>query len=249
VFAPSLFVVLTDSRPQLRMFARFLGGFLMLASSHEGVVRGQEARLIDTPVPKVEAPAEARSPELFATTSDVIANPHLMPPSTVKGATRRNAPSRFALDRPTLALGLVQSASELYDGYTTRYFLRHCSTCVEVDPVSHFLLGSKPAWGGMLAAGSLEVIATTYLHQNMRHSSHKLIRRCAPLAPLLLTGIHFIEGSRNLPLKNLFYCADPDYVLVGNHCLLPPSTQNGSTAAARNSKLANPPINRSWPTR
>jgi hypothetical protein len=242
-------VVLTNSRLQLRMFARFLGGFLMLASSHEGLLRGQEVKLIDTPVPKVESLAEVHWPDFFAITSNSIASPPLISPSTVNVAPRTNAHARFALDRPTLALGLVQSASELFDGFTTRYFLRHCSTCVEVDPVSHFLLGPKPAWGGMIAAGSLEVIATTYLHQNMRHSRHKLIRRCAPLAPLLLTGIHFIEGSRNLPLKNLFYCADPDYVLVGNHCLLPPSTQNGSTAAARNSKLANPPINRSWPTR
>jgi hypothetical protein len=238
-------VVLTNSRLQLRMFARFIGGFLMLAASQKGVLRGQEAKLIDTPVPKVESLAEVHVPDLFAITSNLIANPRLIPPSTVNVAPRRNAHTRFALDRATLALGLVQSASELYDGFTTRYFLRHCSTCVEVDPVSHFLLGPKPAWGGMIAAGSLEVIATTYLHQNMRHSPHKLIRRCAPLAPLLLTGIHFIEGSRNLPLKNLFYCAYPGYVLVGSHCVLPPPTQTGSIARARN--FANPVINRPWP--
>jgi hypothetical protein len=53
----------------------------------------------------------------------------------------------------------------------------------------------------MLAAGSLEVIATTCLHHNMRHSPHKLLRRSTPLAPLLLTKIHFIEGSRNLPAE------------------------------------------------
>jgi hypothetical protein len=109
---------------------------------------------------------------------------------------------RFSLDRTAISIGLVQAASELYDGVTTRYFLHHCSDCIEGDPLSHFLLGSRPTWARMITVGSIEGFATTYLHQYMRRSSHKMVRRCAPLAPLVVTGVHLVEGSRNLSLKN-----------------------------------------------
>jgi acyl-CoA thioesterase len=122
---------------------------------------------------------------------------------------RRPRRSRSALDRAVITLGLVQGASDLFDGATTRYFLHHCSTCTEVDPVSHFLLGSRPTWTGMIAAGSVEALAATYLAQSMRHSRHKFVRQCAPLVPLLLTGIHVVEGSRNLSQRNEFYCTTP----------------------------------------
>lgn len=92
-----------------------------------------------------------------------------------------------------------------------------------MDPVSHAVLGSRPTWTGMIAAGSLEAFAATYASQSMRYSPHKFVRRCAPLVPLLLTSIHLIEGGHNLFLKNNFYCANPAYVLTtDHHCVMPP---------------------------
>jgi hypothetical protein len=119
-------------------------------------------------------------------------------PAPVKETGRR----RFSFDRAAFSIGLLQGVSELYDGATTKYFLHHCSDCLEADPVSHLLLGSRPTWARMITVGSIEGLATTYLHQYMRRSSHQMVRRCAPIAPLALTGIHLIEGSRNLSLRN-----------------------------------------------
>jgi hypothetical protein len=128
------------------------------------------------------------------------------------------------LDRTAIVFGLVQGTSEVFDGVTTKYFLHHCSTCTEMDPVSHSLLGSRPTWTGMIAAGSVEAFAATYLNQGMRHSPHKFVRRFAPLVPLLLTGIHLIEGARNPSLKNNYYCVNPGYILVDDsHCVAPSS--------------------------
>ena len=138
---------------------------------------------------------------------------------------------RFALDRAAIVLGLVQGTSEVFDGVTTKYFLHHCSTCIEMDPVSHSLLGSRPTWTGMIAAGSVEAFAATYLNQGMRHSPHKLVRQCAPLVPLLLTGIHLIEGARNPSLKNNYYCVNPGYILVDDsHCVAPSSAPPVTTS-------------------
>jgi hypothetical protein len=224
--------VLPTNSSFLRILARVLGSFLVLASLHQRILHAQEAKLIDLPVPKLETLEDVHSFAHLATAANFMVEPDLIATPTPKlQSPKRFRHSRFALDRPAALLGLAQGASELYDGFTTKYFLHHCSTCSEVDPVSHFLLGSKPAWRGMLAAGSLEVIATTYLHQSMRRSPHKFVRRCAPLSPLLLTGIHLIEGSRNLALKNLFYCTTPGYVVVGSVCILPPRVQTGSSAS------------------
>ena len=83
----------------------------------------------------------------------------------------------------------------------------------------------------MIAAGSVEAFAATYLSQSMRHSPHKFLRRCAPLVPLLLTGIHLIEGAHNLSLKNNFYCANPGYVLTSDHhCVMLSSSPAGSVS-------------------
>jgi len=77
----------------------------------------------------------------------------------------------------------------------------------------------------MIAAGSVEAFAATYLNQGMRHSPHKFLRRCAPLLPLLLTGIHLIEGARNPYLRNNYYCVNPGYILVDDsYCVAPSST-------------------------
>ncbi len=148
--------------------------------------------------------------------------------------------SRFALDRTAIVFGLVQGTSEVFEGVTTKYFLHHCSTCIEMDPVSHSLLGSRPTWTGMIAAGSVEAIAATYLNQGLRHSSHKFVRQCAPLVPLLLTGIHLIEGARNPYLKNNCYCVNPGYVLVDDSYCVAPSSALPVTVPASGGP-ANPP--------
>ncbi len=194
-------------------------------------MRGQEAKFIDSPEPKLETLEDVHSFPSLEIAANFTPGTYRNPsPAPKIQAPRDVHHARFALDRAAIALGFVQSASELYDGFTTRYFLHHCSTCLEVDPLSHFLLGSKPTWRGMLVAGSLEGMAATYLHQNMRRSPHKLVRHCAPLAPLALSGIHLVEGSRNLQLKNRFYCAIPGYLLTGNVCVPPTPAQTASSA-------------------
>jgi hypothetical protein len=50
----------------------------------------------------------------------------------------------------------------------------------------------------MIAAGSVEALATTFLNEAIRHSRHKFVRRCAPPVPLRLTATYLVEGSRNL---------------------------------------------------
>jgi hypothetical protein len=226
---------------QFKLVARATLTFFLLASVLGHPSSGQEPKLIVAPMPKLEALEE---PHPFAPFNDDVAfAPGTYRRSVPVGslrAPRRAGRSHFELDRAVITLGLVQGASELFDGATTRYFLRHCSTCTEVDPVSHFLLGSRPTWVGMIVAGSVEALAATYVNQGMRHSRHKFVRQCAPLVPLLLTGIHFIEGARNLPLKNEFYCTTPGYIVVGSHCLLPPSTPTGIAKVLLPGFSANP---------
>jgi hypothetical protein len=195
-------------------------------------------------VPKLEAleALEDLDPSSsLSTKATFTPEPHFISAPTPKfRVPRLEHRSRFALDRPAIALGLTEGVSELFDGITTKYFLHHCSTCIEIDPISHSLLGSRPTWAGMIAAGSVEALAATYLNQGMRHSRHKFVRQCSPLVPLLLTGIHFIEGARNLPLKNEFYCTTPGYIVVGSHCLLPPSTPTGIASVLLPGLSANP---------
>jgi hypothetical protein len=104
----------------------------------------------------------------------------------------------FSLDRTSLKLGAIQGGAELYDGITTRYFVHHCKSCVESDPMSRLLLGPKPAWKNMIAFGSIEAVATSYLHQRMSHSSNEFVRRMAPWVPLAIIGVHIVEGTRNV---------------------------------------------------
>jgi hypothetical protein len=106
--------------------------------------------------------------------------------------------SRFALDRTAITFGLAQGGAELFDGFTTRYFVRRCRSCTEADPASRFLLGPRPSWTGMIGFGSLEAVATTYLQQSMRSSSHKFIRHLATIMPIAIIGVHMIEGTSNL---------------------------------------------------
>ncbi len=219
-------MALPDSA-QLKLLARATLCLFLLASVFGDHCSGQEPKLIVAPIPKLEALEECHpSPPC----GDVAFVPETHPFATaVRQAARpqRARRLRFEFDRAVLTLGLVQGASELFDGATTRYFLHQCSTCTEVDPVSHFLLGSRPTWAGMIAAGSVEALAATFLNEAMGHSRHKFVRRCAPLVPLLLTGTHLVEGSRNLSLKNEFYCTTPGYIVAGVHCVLPSSASTG----------------------
>jgi len=104
--------------------------------------------------------------------------------------------SRFALDRPVLVWGLSQGIAEIYDGYTTRRVVR-TPNGRENDPLSLFILGRKPTWRRMVLFGSMEDIATMYLHQRMRTSRNRTVRRLAPFLPITLIGIHFVEGTGN----------------------------------------------------
>ena len=104
----------------------------------------------------------------------------------------------FNLDHTSLELGVIQGGAELYDGFTTRYFVHHCKSCVEADPMSRLLLGPRPTWKSMMAFGSVEALATSYLHQRMSRSSNSFIRGIAPWVPLSIIGVHAIEGTRNV---------------------------------------------------
>ena len=104
----------------------------------------------------------------------------------------------FSLDRTSLKLGAIQGGTEFYDGITTRHFVHHCKSCVEADPMSRLLLGPRPTWKSMIAFGSIEALATSYVHQRMSRSSHGFARRMAPWVPLAIIGMHAIEGTRNV---------------------------------------------------
>jgi hypothetical protein len=112
--------------------------------------------------------------------------------------------SRFALDPPVIALGLVQAGAELFDGINTRRYVTNplCSACNEGDPVSRFFLGPQPKWPLMLTYGTAEDVAAAYLHQYMRRSSHRALRWLSPAAPITLTAIHVFQGKRLLPSIN-----------------------------------------------
>jgi len=103
--------------------------------------------------------------------------------------------SPFALDRPVIALGVVEASAELFDGISTRVTNPLCKACTEGDAVSRFCLGPRPTWPLMLTYGTVEGVAAAYLHQHMRRSSHRSLRWLSPVAPLTLTAIHVIEGK------------------------------------------------------
>jgi hypothetical protein len=148
------------------------------------------------------------------------------PPAPKPEALEKVHHSRFALDRTAVTFGLVQGGAELFDGFTTRYFVHHCSSCVEVDPASRLLLGARPNWTGMLVFGSLEAVATTYAHQTMRSSSNKFIRRIAAITPISIIGVHLIAGAVNLsilPSPESSTCSPPADVAISKQCPSPSS--------------------------
>jgi hypothetical protein len=112
--------------------------------------------------------------------SHLIAAPS--PKAALETAHRqvRSHRSIFALDHDAIRCGLVQGGAELFDGVTTRYFVNHCATSVEADPVSRVLIGRRPGWAGMIAFGSLEAISTSYVYQALHRSSNKWLRGVAP---------------------------------------------------------------------
>ena len=210
---------------QIRLLSRATLSLSLLSSAIGHLAYAQEAKVIDSPIPTLEALEGIHPFVPLSANATSAPDSHLssrLGPTVYGLARGRRSP--FALDRTAIVFGLVQGTSEVFDGVTTKYFLHHCSTCTEMDPVSHSLLGSRPTWTGMIAAGSVEAFAATYLNQGMRHSPHKFVRRFAPLVPLLLTGIHLIEGARNPSLKNNYYCVNPGYILVDDsHCVAPSS--------------------------
>ena len=208
---------------------RVIGALLFFVFAREHATYGQENKLVVAPLPALAGLEDVPLSASLSTESAFLPNPPIVAPTPKPIPPKRIAHSRFALDRTAVTIGLVQTASEIFDGVTTKYFLHHCSSCTEVDPASRFFLGSHPTWTGMIAAGSIEAVTSTYVYREMRRSTHKLIRRFAPLVPLALTGIHIIEGSRNLPLKNEYYCIDPGYIVVGTACVLPPSGNAGGS--------------------
>lgn len=217
---------------QIRLLSRATLSLSLFSSALGHLACAQEAKVIDSPAPTLEA-LEGTHPFVPLSAAAAFAfDPHLISapgPIVQRPAVRYH--SRFALDRTAIVFGLVQGTSEVFDGVTTKYFLHHCSTCIEMDPVSRSVLGSRPTWGGMIAAGSVEALAATYLNQSMRHSPHKFVRQCAPLVPLLLTGIHLIEGARNPSLKNNYYCVNPGYILVDDsYCAAPSSATPVTTS-------------------
>jgi hypothetical protein len=109
---------------------------------------------------------------------------------------RLNARSRFALNRASVTLGLLQGGAELFDGIGTHHYVNapSCRSCIEGDPVCRLLLGPRPTWPRMLTLGAMEDLGAAYLHQRMRRSPHKLVRWLAPVAPLALIAIHIDQG-------------------------------------------------------
>jgi hypothetical protein len=78
-------------------------------------------------------------------------------------------------DRRVFALASLQTAALVYDGVTTRQFLRR--GYVEVDPLARVFLGSRPTWGRMAPLGAVQVIGGMWLAERMATSRHVWVRR------------------------------------------------------------------------
>jgi hypothetical protein len=148
-------------------------------------------------------PLRAQELSSFLAVSSPVEAPKPYPPKVKPNALkpdtsepRLGARSRFALDRASVAFGVLQGGVELFDGIGTHRFVHAptCRSCVEVDPVCRLFLGPKPTWPRMLTLGTMEAFGAAYLHQSMRRSPHKVVRWLAPVVPLALTGIHLEQG-------------------------------------------------------
>jgi hypothetical protein len=187
--------------------------------------RAQDVQYIVSPVPELETFEDAYL-RAYLSSAPLKADPGVKP---VQLSAPADKPHPFYwLDRTSMVFGIVQGGAEIFDGVTTRYFIHHCSHCSESDPASRLLLGAHPTWAGMIPTGVAEVVASTYTYRKLRHSPHRLLRSAAPFVPLGLIGVHMIEGARNIPLRNKYYCADPGYIVIGSTCVpAPPAALAG----------------------
>lgn len=202
---------------------------LFVGVCSESTAHAQDLQYIVRPVPEFESFEDAN---LKAYLSSAASKPDPIIAPAAKTDPRAARTDRghpfYWLDRTSMVFGIVQSSAEIFDGVTTRYFIHHCSHCTESDPASRLLLGAHPTWGGMIPMGIAEVVVSTYTYKKLSHSPHHLLRSAAPFVPVGLIGLHMIEGARNIPLKNKYYCADPGYVVAGPLCVpAPPANLSG----------------------
>jgi hypothetical protein len=182
-----------------------------METTGDAILKAYVALLPSTPTPKIQPVAGAIT----------------QPTSLVQPGAKRKHPF-YRLDRTSLAYGLVQGGAEIFDGVTTRYFVHHCSHCLESDPMSRLLLGTRPSWGKMIPAGIVEAAVSAYSYKRLSHSPNRFLRAAAPLVPVALTAVHVIEGARNIPLKNKYRCANPGYIVMGSMCVVGPPSLTGA---------------------
>ena len=101
-------------------------------------------------------------------------------------------------DRRVFALANVQTAALVYDGVTTRQFLRR--GYVEVDPLTRVFIGRRPTWGRMAPLGAVQAIAGMWLAERMTASRHAWVRRFWWLPQIMTTAGNVSAGVHNLTL-------------------------------------------------
>jgi hypothetical protein len=217
----------------------FAAAFFLLAGfGSASTTHAQEEVLSVSPMPEMETTGDAglkayvaALPSAPAPKIGSAAGAITQPTSQIQLGAERKHPF-YWLDRTSLTYGLVQGGAEIFDGFTTRYFVHHCSHCFESDPVSRLLLGTHPSWGKMIPAGIAEAAVSAYSYKRLSHSPNRFLRAAAPLIPVALTAVHVIEGARNIPLQNKYRCADPGYIVMGSMCVVaPPPTLTGAHRA------------------
>lgn len=179
---------MTSHRTSSRRFRLILGSLAALMALTGRAAHAQDQPLLLPLSSKLES-VKLEAPTLEAPKFEAPKHKIFIPRNTKER-------SPFALDRPVLALGLLQGSAELFDGVATHRYVNAptCRSCREVDPVCRTFLGPKPTWPRMLALGAIEDLGATFLHQHLRRSPHKFVRWLAPAAPLALTAIHLEQG-------------------------------------------------------
>jgi|SRR5208282_767216 len=72
-----------------------------------------------------------------------------------------------------LWLALVHVGAATTDGFSTTYWERACRSCYEADPIARPFIGSRPTWPRMIAGGTLEVGAATFVGYELRKHHRK----------------------------------------------------------------------------
>jgi hypothetical protein len=106
---------------QIRLLSRATLSLSLLSSAIGHLAYAQEAKVIDSPIPTLEA-LEGTHPFVPLSAAATFApDPRLIatPGPIVHGPAAMNR-SRFALDRTAIVFGLVQGTSEVFDGVTTK---------------------------------------------------------------------------------------------------------------------------------